>query len=125
MTNKKEIPKVTVGTNSEVELALFVQGRLLIGSLFPKESTIDNQLLARAIGTKVAMTQDEMTKVAMTTSGSGMVWDTRKDLGKKVSFTIPEINFLKDQVQRLDEEKGITSEILDLCVQVKEVLLKD
>jgi hypothetical protein len=125
MTDKKVgIPKVSVGSNSGANLTLKVMDRFQVSALCPRKGTMEEQRHARSVATMVLLTQDESSDIALTTREGRLSWNHMRDFSREFHFTTAEINFLKDQVRRLDSEKGITSEMLDLCTKIKEVELK-
>lgn len=117
---KRGVPTVSVGTNSGATVSLCVLDRLIIGTLFPREGSIEQQEHAQAIIERVLLEQDEATDVALTTREGRMSYNKMKDFDREFKFSYREINFLKDQVQRMDNEKKVTSDMLGLCRRIRE-----
>ena len=124
MALTKNLPQVSVGTNSGTKLKLWVLDRMVIGNLFPEKASLEDQICAKSISNKVVLVQDEATDVALTMREGRASWNQQKEFSKVFDFTVSEINFLKDQVQRLDNEKGIKIDMIDLCLSIKEVKLE-
>jgi len=125
MANKKVgVPRTSVGTNEGATLKLFVLDRLTMPNIFPKEASLDEQVHARSVAKKVLLSQDEATDCALVLKGGRMSFNQLKDFSTDIYFTPGEINFLKDQVKRMDEEKKITYEMINLCQIINEATLK-
>jgi len=125
MADKKVgIPKVSVGTNSGTDLSLRVLDRLVLSNLCPKEGTLDDHKHAKSITHKVVLTQDEATDIALTTREGRLSWNHMRDFSREFHFTTGEINFLKDQVKRLNDTKKVTYDMLDVCTKIQEAKLE-
>jgi len=103
-----------------VKMELNIKNRLLLTtSLLPREGNIINLTLARDIRQKVELTQAEIKKYGVKPNESGgLKWD-EKGWMKKVQFTNAEIELLKTQVNNLDKQQKINSELLDLCLKIR------
>lgn len=102
-------------------MKLTVRDRLTISNLYPTESDIKTQILVRDITQKVEMTQDEIERINLVSIKGGMNWDTRLESEpKKVDFSNLEIVFLKEQVERLEQTKKISMNILDLVLKIRD-----
>jgi len=116
MAKKPHVPETTSG----VFISLGIKDRLVIRDLFPQHGGYVEQLLAVDIGNKVTITQQEVKEYGIKDAQGGRVeWnpDTRE---KKFKFTEAEFSFLKSQVERLDNEKKITIDLVELCKKIKE-----
>lgn len=95
--------------------------RLLIGNLYPKEGDILTQLLVKSIKEKVKLTKEEIKKIGLQKYPNGKLrYESKKEKEIKINFTEDELKLLKEQVNRLDEQKKVTQELLNLCVKIKE-----
>lgn len=120
MADKKVgVPTVSVGTNSGASVDLYVMDRLIMDKLFPEEGSIEEQEYARVILKKVLIEQDEASDVALTVRDNRMSFNQMKDFSRTFKFSYGEIQFLKNQVERLDREKKIKSQMLSLCQRVQ------
>lgn len=106
-------------------MKLSLKNRLVMDGLFPKESNLSDQILARDIRAKVGVTQEEIKKYNIRTNadGSGTVWDSEFDGNFK--FTGAELNFLKKQVDRLDRESAIHQDLTTLCLLIQDEKVKE
>jgi len=105
-----------------VKMKLGVKDRLMIAQILPREGNLIAQRIMRDIGQKTELTQEEMDEVKMKpTPAGGVAWDDKleKFLGQKnIKFTDVEIEFLKDRVKKLDEEKKVTRDTFLLCERI-------
>jgi len=125
MGNKKVgIPKVSVGSNSGADLSLNVMDRFQVSVLCPRKGTLDEQIHAKNLAQRVLLSQDECTDIALTTREGRLSWNHLKDFSREFHFSTAEMNFLKDQVKRLDAAKEITNEMLGLCLKIQEAKLE-
>jgi len=125
MPNKKVgVPKTSVGTNEGATLNLLVLDRLSAPHLFPKQGSLDEQVYAKSVAKKVVLSQDEATDCALVLREGRMSFNQLKDFSTDIYFTPGEINFLKDQVRRMDEAKLITYDMINLCQVINEATLK-
>jgi hypothetical protein len=125
MANKKVgIPKTTVGTNSGATVELWVLDRLSMPRLFPETGSLDDQIHAKNIARKVVLEQDEATDCALVSRNGRLSYNQLKDFKREIHFTTGEVNFLQSQVQRMDDEKLITFDMIGVCTTVKEIALE-
>lgn len=101
-------------------MVLSVKERFLMGVLYPRESDLVTQILVKDIKSKAEISQKEMKMIDFKQVSTGFQWDVKKAKDKNVDFTEAEVNLLKEQVERLDKEKKITTELVDLCLKIKE-----
>ena len=100
-------------------MKLSIKERLLIGDLYPKEGNIMEQTMVRDMAGKTAITQEEMDQVNFRASDNGFVWDSDKAEDVEVEFTDAELDVLRGSVDKLDREKKVTQDNLDLCRKIK------
>jgi hypothetical protein len=102
-------------------MKLTVKERIVLAQLYPRESNLLTQTLIRDVSRKVQMDQAELKEIDFKSSSTGFVWDGEKAKGKdkEIEFSEAELNMLKDQVERLDKEKKISQDLLDLCLKIK------
>jgi hypothetical protein len=104
-------------------MKLKLKDRIVFTQLFPQSGGMLEQLTARDIGKKTEITQEDIKEyeIRQETVGSEVFtkWKVEKDVGKEIDFSEVELNFLKDQVDRLDKAKQITPDLLDLCLLIK------
>lgn len=103
-------------------MKLTIKDRIVITQLFPKESDLKEMAYCKEIKEKVFMSSEEMDSIDFRIlENGGMAWDDEKCVDKEIDFTIKEISFLDSQVDRLDLEKKITLDIVDICKTIKSV----
>ena len=101
-------------------MKLTVKDRLNIGTFFPAESDLVTQILVKGIRDKVEVNSEEANEINLKQQGTQLLWDTTKAKDKEITFNEAEIKFLKEQVTRLDQEKKINQDNVDLCVAIQE-----
>ena len=116
--------KVSENKAKDVEslkMELGIKDRLvMINFLLPIEGNIVSLTIARDIHQKVKITQAEMKKHKIVSIGDGnLKWD-EKGQTEKITFTNAEVDLLKEQISILDKQKKITSEILSMCLMLRE-----
>lgn len=101
-----------------VKLSLSVKDRLAFRELFPQQGNILSQVLVRDIAEKVQLTQAEIKKIDLKATGNAFSWNP-KAKAVSIVFTNAEMTFLREQVDRLDKEKKVTVDMLELCLKIK------
>lgn len=103
-------------------MKMFLKNRININYLLPQSGSIIDQMTSRDIIKKVELDDAEKEKVEFKIIGNDrVIWNPEKDEGKEVEFSKVEVQFLKDQVDKLDREKQITSDLLELCLLIKDI----
>ena len=100
-------------------MKLTIKDRLGFTLLFPKTGGLLEQLTVKSINNKISITKDEIEKCEFKQEGEQVTWNTTKDEGKEVEFTESELVFLKGCIDKLDKDKLITQDILDLCLLIR------
>lgn len=103
-----------------VKKELSIMDRVGMASLLPTEGNMLTQITARDIRKKVELTQEDIKKHNVKSRpGGGLSWD---DNGKKkiIRFTNPEYELLRSQIDKLDAQQKITSDMLSACLVIKE-----
>ena len=101
-------------------MKLTVKDRIVVTQLFPKESDLKEMAYCKEIKEKVFMSTEEMELIEFRIlDNGGMAWEDEKCEDKEINFTIKELAFLDTQVDRLDSEKKITLDIVEVCKAIK------
>ncbi|MHA2012739.1 MAG: hypothetical protein ACTSWG_10270 [Candidatus Helarchaeota archaeon] len=100
-------------------MKLTVKDRVVFPGLYPSESSLTDQIYRKDIDGKVRFTQKEIEKYEIKSSSKNITWNPNKIQEKEVEFTKGELNFLKEQVTRLDSNKKITPDLTDVCLKIK------
>lgn len=108
-------------TTDKTKLKLRMIDRLAIRKLFPQESNLVTQVLARDIDAKITVTQKEIDDLELKQEGTAMVWKGEKDKGKFVDFTDAEIEFLKKQIDEFDKKNKISSDMVNVCLKIRDI----
>lgn len=112
-----KVPKTT----DKTKLKLRVRDRLGMRKLFPQESNLVNQVLCRDIDGKISVNQKEMKELNMRVVGEAMTWEAGKDKGKFIEFTDAEVEFLKKQIDEVDKKSKISSDMVDVCLKIRDI----
>lgn len=105
-------------------MKLTIAERLIFYTLYPQKSTYFNQLLVQEIKGKVDITVQEIEEFniqEMISEGRvvGYNYDKEKDEGLEIDFARTEIEFLRNQVNKLDENKEVTYSMISLIEKIK------
>ena len=101
-------------------MKLVLKERFTIHRLYPIKASLAVHLTIRALNDKIKVDAKERKDIGLKNQGGNIVWNPKKDKPKDIDFTALEINFLKDQVTRIDREQAVTPDIVDLCVKIKD-----
>jgi len=101
-------------------MKLTIKERVTIVALYPRESDLITQVLVKDLKEKIKLSQEEIKEIELKKEGMGYVWNTQKAKNKDIDFTKMEIIFLKEQVDRLDKEKKISLDLIDICLKIRE-----
>lgn len=115
--------KAVIKKNSDsIKIKLSIGDRISLLGILPKEGDIITLVLAKDIRLKTELSQNELKKcgIKRNEKGGGLTWKIQK-IDKTIIFTNAEITLLKSQIEKLDKSKKITSELLDLCVMIRDI----
>lgn len=91
---------------------LSIKERLILPSIFPKESDIMTMTIVEDINSKIKLSQSELTDINFKTENNSYIWD--KELEFEVTLSDAEVKVIKESLKKLDEEKKITSDVLSI-----------
>lgn len=105
-------------------MKLSVTERIILPGLLPEQGSMVNMLLAKHIREKIEFTSVEIENFSLKgkeqeDGSTSFKWDPQKAIDVEFHFEKSEVDFLKEQVDRLDKEGNVTSQNLDLCVKIK------
>lgn len=89
--------------------------------ILPAQGGMLDMILVKSIQDKVTLTAAEITEMDVKQIDNSITWNTDKDTGTEIPFEASEVELLKSQIRKLDEEKGITSRTLELCLKIKDL----
>ena len=84
--------------------------------ILPKQASVLEMILVKELGRKIVLTSLEIEEFEIKETEKGIVWKGDKEL--ELSLTSSEINILKECVKKLDDEKLVNLDNLDLCVKI-------
>lgn len=89
--------------------------RILIPNILKKESDYKSLIVTSDLKKKVQLTQDEIKKFELRTEGQSLVWN-EKGAKSIVQYELTEFEKLeiKLALQKLDEEKKLSAELISL-----------
>ncbi len=103
-----------------MKIELDVMNVLSLPVLLPQKGTIIEQTIVKDITKKTNLTQEEIVKVGLKPTQTGMQWKD-KEYKKIVELTVPEIRLLQKQVDEFDKKGEITQSTLNLCNKIKDI----
>lgn len=115
MAKKKKVIAIT--------LKLKFSDRVQFGVMYPQGTDILTAIILRDIQNKMTLSQPEVDKFKMKVDGGSMQWKNENDKAKSISFTAPELRFLKDRVTELDKQKKVPLYLLDVILQIQDIEL--
>jgi len=107
-----------------IEMKLSVKERLTFASLYPQQGTLLEQLIVKDISEKVRIDTKEADKIGLKNQGNTLKWENKAAKEKEVEFTDAEVDFLANQITRLDRDRKISQNNLDLCIKIKDAKAK-
>ena len=100
-------------------MKLSVKERFTLPALYPKKGNMLEQSLVKEINEKTVLTSEEIAKYKVKRTPSGFQWNEKEAKDLEVELSQVEVDFLKEQVERLDKVKEITQELYDVCKKIK------
>ena len=104
-----------------MKLVLSVKDRLMLQGVLPQSGDLISQTIVKDIQDKIRITQQEMTEGEFRAEKESIMWNPLKVKEVEFDFTNAEVNTLKDAVKKLDEEKKITMENIELCLKINQL----
>lgn len=100
-------------------MKLTVLSRLMLGKIFPQTEGILQQSMIRDISKKIEFSQEEIKKLDLKIKEGMIKWNPNKEFTVDVDFSETELSFLRDCVDKMDREKTITQNMLEVCLLIK------
>ena len=117
MAKKPHVPE----TSLSVSIKLGIRERIFFKGILPQKAGYIKQIIAIGIINKVAVSNQEVQEFDLKDLPSGMIeWNKDKAKEKVFKFNQVEYEFLKEQVEKLDKEEGITIDLIGICKKIKE-----
>lgn len=104
-----------------MKVKLNVLDRLVFAALYPQQANLVDQITVRGIKAKVDISPEESIAISLKANDTAITWDKSKAKVIEVDLALPEIVLLKDSIDRLDREKKIGADMVDLCLKIKEL----
>lgn len=89
-------------------MILHVMDRLVLPGLLPQEGGMLDISFRKDILSKTVLTQEEIKSYELTVDEQTTHWNLEKDAGVDFLFSKTELNFVKNAIDKLDQEKKIT-----------------
>lgn len=102
-------------------MELSIKNRLNFQTLLPRSGNILEQILIKGITDRVNLTHEEAEQIELKSEGQTLRWNPDKAFEKEIEFSEAEINLLKEQVKRLDQEKAVNQDNLELCLIIQNI----
>lgn len=103
-------------------MKMSIKDRMVLPDLYPPRGDFPQQLFIREIRKKTELSLKEMEYYEFRHEGGRVFWDEEKakDDFLDVNLSHSELTFLNEQIDRMDREKAITQDNLDLCIKLRE-----
>jgi len=100
-----------------------IKKRTLLTKILPKTGSISDQLIRKELEDKIINIPDEIKqKVNFKDMGNGsFTYDIHTDLGVEFNWSESEKHVLKRGVNALDKAEEISPEILDVCIEIRDL----
>ena len=103
-------------------MILSIEDRVVImNDVLPEQGNILEMILVKSINKKVEFTPKEITDFNLKQNGRNLTWNGTVNTDVEVCFEESEINLLKEQYKKFDEEKRISVRMFDLYLKIKEL----
>lgn len=101
-------------------MQLNILNRIILQNILPQKGTLSEQIICKDIIEKIKLSQGEILHVGLKDiEGTRLVWDKEKETILDINFSNAEINTLKQIVVDIDNNKGVTPDMVDLCIAIK------
>lgn len=105
-------------------LTLTTKDRIVISAIFPKEADITTQRLIRELSERINLSEEEQKKIGLK-AGVGpngkpqTAWERDGLEPVKIELSLAEQQFLSARVEELNNQKKITQDMLDICLEIQ------
>ena len=105
-----------------MKMLLTFKNRLVTKMIFSQQGNIIEQQIIKEILDKVCLKADELKESGIVSTASGSSWNDEivKKYDKEIDFTKLEVELMQREVERLDREKKVTQDLLELCLKIRD-----
>lgn len=112
------------------KLVVSIMDRLAVEALYPREGSIDTQILVRDLRGKLKLTAEDLEAISLKVAANGSIaWQDKDEDGnpiskaqdKEVEITNGQLALLKRRAEELHKEEKITSDLLELALKLREL----
>lgn len=108
-----------------ITLKLSYGDRINFTALYPEGTDIMTGIIFKDVKNKITLSQSEGEKLDAKRVDNRWEWQKKNDKVKSISFTKPEMKFLKDRVAELDKQKKIPPYLLEVVLKIQDIKLED
>ena len=101
-------------------MKLSIVERLSFGKLLPKEGNMIEQTIVKDISEKIVLNQEEIVKIGLKIENEKFIWNQQEAIDKEIVFTKLELDLLQKQIKKLDNDKKISQENINLCIKIND-----
>lgn len=98
-------------------MILTISERIQLTQFIPKEGNIVEMMLCKDLSDKLNFTANEIEEFKIKFKDGFVSWESSKNFD--IEITDSQLKLLKDFITKLDSEKKINLENLDLCLKIK------
>lgn len=104
-----------------LDMLLNLQKRSLLLRVLPKTGSLDGQIRCKELSDRlVFISEDHKNKIDFQDMGNGLFkYDLSKDEELEFELSSSEVHVLKRGVDLLDKEEAVTSDLVDICTEIK------
>lgn len=102
-------------------MKLTIKERVVLGEILPQQGNMIEMILSSSIRKKAEFTPREITEFNLKQDGGNLTWDGSVDSDVEVFFEESEINLLKEQYKKFDEEKRVSDRMVDLFLKIRDL----
>ena len=111
---------------------LLISERVQISFLLPDRSNITDQIIVKELRVKILPSVEEIEEYEIKTiivsdNLLRMEWDKEKvkTSNKEIEIVSSELNLIKSQIIKLDKQKEISKENLEICLKFRDLVYKE
>lgn len=100
-------------------MKLEIYERLVMANILPEKENLLNMIIIEDIKEKIKLSQEEITKFEIKSDDGKLTWKNDSDSSKEIEFTEAEISIISNQIDNLDKNKEITTDMVSVIRKIK------
>lgn len=95
-----------------------VKDRIVLPPILPSEGSYTDMVIRRDLIEKLTLSQKEIEEFEVKVDGGQITWDEKKAKEKDVELTELELGLLRKSLKKLDDDKKLTDDFIDLYKKI-------